>query len=181
MRSNARICYIGFIPARPRLLDFSQTLSLLISGLMLSIRFRQRVLPMISDLEASIDKLTPEQRPSRRETLGRLERVIYAIETEVKEMGLNIPEDPVKEPPILSAFRDGPSKDRLRKEIAIWTNDRNNLIRDIRDARQPEGDWVVPTETALIALRKVKDVNPWCIEIIVKEILYVEGIQAVGG
>ena len=49
-RSKAKKCYIAFIPSRDRRFSLSFRTSLLLSALILAIRFRQRVLPLVADI-----------------------------------------------------------------------------------------------------------------------------------
>src|SRR5260370_1537015 len=50
-KSGARICYIVFVPRRSRHFDVRQRTSILLRALILSIRFRQRILPFIKQLK----------------------------------------------------------------------------------------------------------------------------------
>src|SRR5262249_4941650 len=50
-RNDAKKCHVAFIPVRNRKFNLGMKTSLLLGGLILSVRFRQRILPIIDELK----------------------------------------------------------------------------------------------------------------------------------
>src|SRR6202000_1996066 len=71
-RNKNKKCYIAFIPSRDRRFNLGFKTSLLLSALILSVRFRQRVLPLTEDLK----KLDQAQDPKKAELLQKIQNEI---------------------------------------------------------------------------------------------------------
>ena len=111
--------------------EFASTMrsSILLTGLILSVRFRQRVLPIVAELKA----IRPGDAAANRrmDVLSKLLRELVAIENEAVEFGLPAVRDEHDEPPLLDAFRDGPKKEEFRREILDWAVIRNTFIENV--------------------------------------------------
>jgi hypothetical protein len=120
-----------------------------------ALSYRHDVRPPAGAREICQQASTAQYRQNRdrlsRETLAKLERSICAIETEVKEFGLEVPKDNKDEAPLLIAFCDGQVEEKMRNEFIEWTKDRNQLFKEMREARWPggEGDWSTPVQQQL--------------------------------
>ena len=75
-RSKAKRCFVAFIPSRDRRFNLKFTTSLLLSALILSIRFRQRVLPLADELNKN--QKFPEKK--KAEFLQKLQQEIVLVE-----------------------------------------------------------------------------------------------------
>ena len=130
-RSGKKRCYVAFIPSQSR--NFASTMrsSILLTGLILSVRFRQRVLPIVAELKA----IRPGDAAANRrmDVLSKLLRELVAIENEAVEFGLPAVRDEHDEPPLGDAFRDGPKKEEFRREILDWAVIRNTFIEKVAD------------------------------------------------
>lgn len=175
-RSKAKRCYVAFIPSRDRRFNLTFRTSLLLSALILSIRFRQRVLPLVDEL--SRDQNLPEKK--KAELLQKLQNEIVLVEAEAEEFGLSPPKDEHDDPPILNGFRDGPEKEFLRLEIIKWSKTRMAMFDKIRDAQSPTKDttWSDAANLVTGALAGVKAINSNFIDKLCNELLYAEKIES---
>jgi hypothetical protein len=176
-RSNAKKCFVVFIPSRNRQFAVSQRTSLLLSALILSIRFRQRVLPIVADLKAVQPGASGTLK--KMDSLNKLQKEIIAIETEAVEFGLPLPKDEHDDPPLLNGFRDGPTKDWLRTSIQDWTATRTQIFDRISDARSPTKELSASDAAGLVvdAFGDMRKLNSEFITALCEELLYAEKIE----
>jgi hypothetical protein len=176
-RSGARTCYIVFIPCRFRGFDVKQRTSILLSALILSIRFRQRVLPFIELIQAL-------QKKDALDSLLRLERELHGVETEAQEFGLSGIKGDEDDPPLLRQFRDGDNKLFVQECIRSWGTGRHALADAIHRARSSDravtqtDSAVNMTDIVITELQKVQKVNGRFIQILAEELLFVEKVSA---
>ena len=97
---------------------FSAHFVAIVLALILSVRFRQRVIPIVTDLKAM--QASSNSLFKKLELLTKLQKEIIAIENESVEFGMSMPKDEHDDHPVLNSFRDGPQKDKLRDEISWW-------------------------------------------------------------
>jgi hypothetical protein len=169
--NDAKNCYIAFIPVRNRKFNLSMKTSLLLSGLILTVRFRQRILPIIEELKG----LNPA---ASLPLLEKFIKELTTIETEALEFGISAPEDDHDEPPLLNAFREGIVKESLRAKIIAWTDARKLLFEKIVGAQKRD---VTPAEAAkflLDCLADIHETNKLFVQKISEELLYVERAEA---
>jgi len=173
-RSNAKKCYIVFIPSRDRRFSSSLRTSLLLSALILSVRFRQKILPIVADIKAVRPSATPSSK--KMELLTKIQKEIVAIETEAVEFGMPTPKDEHDEPVLLNAFRDGEVKDSLRTEIGKWTATRN-LMFDKIVAAKDSASTEEATSFLLQEFSDMREMNAKFINVLCEELLYAEKIE----
>jgi TIR domain len=179
-RSGARICYIVFIPRRSRKFDVRHRTSILLSALILSIRFRQRILPYIT----RIHDLTRSQKV---DGLLQLETELHEIETEAKEFGLAMPKHEDDDPPLVRQFRDGDNKLFVEQSIRSWQTSRSALTAAFTSARVPDPNvgrleaGAQGADVAVNELQKFQDVNERFIQVLIEELLFVEKVGSVAG
>lgn len=175
-RSKAKRCYVAFIPSRDRRFNLSFRTSLLLSALILSIRFRQRVLPLVDDIGKAQN--FPEKK--KAELLQKLQQEIVLVEAEAEEFGLSPPKDEHEDPPVLNGFRDGAEKEILRQEIIKWSTTRVSIFDKIRDAQSPTKDatWSDAANVVIGAFAGMKAINSTFIDQLCNELLYAEKIEA---
>jgi hypothetical protein len=176
-RSGKKKCYIVFIPSQSR--NFASTMrsSILLTGLILSVRFGQRVLPTAAELKA----IQPGDAGANRrmDILCKLLQELVAIENEAIEFGLPVVRDEHDEPPLLDAFRDGSTKEELRREILKWTVIRNTFIEKVAEARSPDKP-ISATDAANYVIESfadMKKLNSRFLIDICGELLYVLGVE----
>jgi TIR domain len=175
-RSDAKNCYIAFIPTRDRRFSNKMRTSLILSGLILSVRFRQRVLPIISDLKS----LSQDASAKRMDLLIKFQKEVTAIEMEAVEFGLSVPKDEHDEPALLDGFRDGDLKERLRADIREWSRLRGLIFDKIAAARSPDKE-LSPSDAARFLVEELgdlRDINGRFINAICTELLYLEQVEA---
>jgi hypothetical protein len=174
-RSKARVCYIVFIPTRPRRFEVKQRTSILLSCLILSIRFRQRILPYIY-------KIKEAPRNKKIDSITEFVAELNIVETEAQEFGISILDEEHDEAPLLLAMREGEAKAFVDFRIKEWSVSRNSILSAVRRVRSPEStnnqQEAIAEAEVIIAeeLSKVSAVNGKFIEIITEELLYVEKI-----
>jgi TIR domain len=175
-RSKAKRCFVAFIPSRDRRFNLTFKTSLLLSALILSIRFRQRVLPLVDELNKN--QKFPEKK--KAELLQKLQQEIVLVEAEAEEFGLNPPKDEHDDPPVLNGFRDGPEKDFVREEIVKWAADRMSIFDKIKEAQTPTKDttWSDAADTVTSSFVGLKAINSDFIDRLCNELLYAEKIEA---
>jgi TIR domain-containing protein len=176
-RSKAKRCYVAFIPSRDRRFNLSFRTSLLMSALILSIRFRQRVLPLVDEI--SKNQNVPEKK--KADTLQKLQTEIVLVEAEAEEFGLTPPKDEHDDPPVLNGFRDGPTKELLRQEIVKWLAARTLIFDKIRDAQSPTNKdvtWSDATDVVIGAFEGMRTINSTFIDKLCNELLFAEKIEA---
>lgn len=175
-RSGVKKCYVAFIPSRDRRFNLSFRTSLILSALILSIRFRQRVLPLAEDLK----KIEGAPEARKAELLLKIQNEIVMVEAEAMEFGLSPPRDEHDEPPLLSSFRDGPEKDFLREEIIKWSATRMSIFRSIGDARDPAkvSSWSEAAIAVISGFADLYQINGRFIDLLCNELLHAERVEA---
>jgi hypothetical protein len=175
-RSGAKKCYVAFIPSRDRRFNLTFKTSLLLSALILAIRFRQRVVPLAEDLK----KIGQAPEPKKAELLQKIQNEIVMVEAEAMEFGLAPPRDEHDEPPLLSSFRDGPQKDFLRQEIIKWSAARMNIFSTIRDARDPAktSSWSEAATAVISGFENLYQINGQFVELLCNELLHAEKVES---
>jgi hypothetical protein len=179
-RSGKKRCYIAFIPSQSRQFAITMRSSALLTGLILSVRFRQRILPFTTELKSIQASNTAATR--QMDVLCKLLHELAAIENEAVEFGLQVCRDEHDDPPLVNAFRDGPKKDELRAEILKWTTIRNTLFQKVAEARSPEKS-TSPVDVANYVLDSfvdMKSMNSRFLIDVCEELLYNERVE-VGG
>jgi hypothetical protein len=174
--SGSRLCYILFIPRSCRDFDVKEKTSRLLSSLILSIRFRQRVLPLTEKLQAL----------PRKEKIGgvlEIEKKLLEIETEALEFGLQMPDDDPKEAPILEVFREGKSKLFVEQSIVSWQTRRKALadvFKRVKSAAPVDRAQfaVEGAEIVVNELKNYQEVNGKFIRALTEELLFLEKVAA---
>ena len=179
-RSGAKRCYVAFIPSRDRRFNVSFRTSLLLSALILSIRFRQRVLPLVADIEKAQN--LPEEKKAELlpRLLPKLQQEIVLIEAEAEEFGMSTPRNEHDDPVILNGFRDGPDKELLSRQIKEWTTTRMSIFNRIRDAQDPtkkNTTWSDAADVVIRAFAGMMAINSAFIDKLCNELLYAEKIE----
>ncbi len=179
-QNGKKRCYVAFIPSQSRRFAITQRSSTLLTGLILSIRFRQRILPIITDLKSIQPSNTAAAR--QMDVLSKLLRELVAIENEALEFGLGVVRDEHDDPPLVNAFRDGPKKEELRAEISKWATIRNTLFQKVVEARPPEKS-TSPADAANYVLDSFADMKSMNSRFLIdacEELLYNERVEGGG-
>jgi hypothetical protein len=176
-QSDAKKCYVAFIPAHNRQFAVSQRTSLLLCGLILSVRFRQRVLPIVTDLTAL--QASSNSLSRKLELLTKLQKEIIANENESVEFGMSIPKDEHDDHPLLNSFRDGPQKDKLRDEVSWWIMTKSLIFEKISAAKSASKETSPSDATSFVVekLSKLNEINSTFIMALCEELLYAEKIE----
>jgi hypothetical protein len=175
-KSKARICHVAFVPSAARGFDLKQRSSVLLSSLILSVRFRQIILPFIKTLQ----ELPNDEK---LDGLRKLERELYLSESEAEAFGLSSVRGERDDPPLVRVFRDGDNKAVIEDGIKDWAKGRRVLTDVFNRVRAPDPN-LPRVETARIAavtaireLEKANEYNRKYIQLITQELLYVEKID----
>jgi TIR domain len=177
-RSKAKKCYVAFVPSRDRRFNLTYKTSLLLSALILSVRFRQRVLPLVDDLK----KIERAPASKKSELLQKIQNEIVMVEAEAMEFGLTPPKDEHDEPPLLGSFRDGPDKDFLRAQIIKWSATRTTIFDQICEARDPAKatSWSDAATLVIAGFDNLGSINGIFIDSLCNELLYAEKVDNFG-
>lgn len=174
-KSGARSCYILFIPSRPRQFDLKKRSSLLLSALILSIRFRQRIIPFAEAIRSA-------QPSEKAGSLLSFERTLHQVETEAVEFGLSKPTAEEDEHPLLQVIRSGTDKDFMADCIKSWEKGRGTIATAITRIRTSNSDTdrtkaATDAEGVVVGeLEKVIKVNGRFIELLTEELLFTEKV-----
>lgn len=170
-RGGARTCFLLFIPSRPRQFDMKRRSSILLSSLILSIRFRQKVLPFM-------DELRDAGRAKLVDRLMDLERTLHQVETEAMEFGLKLQSEE-DELPLLQVISGG-NRDFVQRAVSDWAAGRKALGAAFLEIRQSDSE-ASRTQAASTAqrvaveeLEKVQAVNGAFIKAVSEELLAME-------
>lgn len=164
--------YVAFIPSRDRRFEVDLRSSMLLSALILTIRFRQRVLPIVEEVTGN----PAASAAAKAELLLKLQTTIVIVEAEAREFGLMPPKDPNDEPPLLIGFRDGADKSALRIEIRKWLKTRALIFEKIAAAQAPGRDvsWSDAAAEVSNAFSGMKETNSAFLQTLCNELLYLE-------
>ena len=161
--SKAKTCYVTFIPSRPRQFEVKRRSSILLSAIILSIRFRQRILPYENQMQE-------RSRAKRVDSLYSLERTLHQVETEAIEFGLDLGAE--EDAPILQYIDPGEDYDFMEKCMSDWGASRS-LIGDailamrMADSEAAQSQALDKAEEIVVEeLRKIKLVNGRFIKIL---------------
>ena len=174
--SGSRLCYILFILRACRDFDIKEKTSRLLSCLILSIRFRQRVLPLAEKLQAL-------PRRDKIEGVLEIEKKLLEIETEAIEFGLQTPDDDPEEIPILGVFREGENKLFVEQAIASWQPSRRALagvFKSVKSADPADRNEIAVEGAAVVVseLKRYQQVNGKFIRVLTEELLFLEKVAA---
>jgi hypothetical protein len=174
--SGSRLCYILFIPRSRRDFDVKEKTSILLSSLILSIRFRQRVLPLAEKLQAV-------PRKGKSEGVLEIEKKLLEIETEALEFCLQTPDDDPEEFPILEVFREGQNKLFVEQSIVSWQTIRGVLagvFKRVKSADPVDLNEIAFEGTTVIVneLKDYQEVNGKFIRVLTEELLFLERVAA---
>jgi hypothetical protein len=166
-KNGHRAIYVVFLPANNRPFDLTQRSSTLLSSLILSVRFREQIIPMAKSLrEVAAEELGAKLR--------EFYRLLVDIEIEAREFGLvienSLPED---ESPLAAVFTDVKKK-FIQDTINEWAVDRNQIETIFVDKPVNLDSSEVATRSAdQIAgiLEKISGVNAIFIDMIAEELL----------
>jgi hypothetical protein len=172
-----RECYVNFIQARKKQFDVAHGTSVLLIGLIYSIRFRERVLPLYQQLE----NLQGDQLVAK---LKELDRELNLIESESGEYGLN-DKDNLAEPPIVTVIGGDERRRFVLEEIEKWKKFRLDLMGRMAELYE-EGDEDAFGSAREIAqqvakeLLRLKPINTKFIQFILSELAEKEGVELKG-
>lgn len=175
--SGSRLCYILFILRSCRDFDVRERTSILLSSLILSIRFRQRILPFT-------EKLQGLPRRDKINGVLEIEKKLLEIETEALEFGLQMPDDDHDDPPLVRVFRDGENKLFVEQSIVSWQPSRRALAGVFKSVKiaDPNVDriqvGVDGADVVVNELKKYQQVNGKFIRVLTEELLFVEKVAA---
>jgi hypothetical protein len=175
VRSKARICHVAFIPSPTRDFALNQRSSVLLSSLILSVRFQQRILPFIKTLQELPDETL--------ESLRKLERELHLAEAEAEALGLSSVRGERDDPPVVRVFRDGDGKNVIQDGVKSWGKSRRVLMDVFNRIRAPDPNLSrietarIAAEAAIRELEKANEYNRKYIRLITQELLYVEKID----
>jgi hypothetical protein len=175
-RNGARRCYVLFILTPTRRFDVRSSTSVLLSALILSIRFRQKILPFI-------DRIRDASQNEKKEILCNFERDLHQVEAEAREFGLALQEGEDDDAPLMRVIRDGDRKAFMAENSKSWTIGRQAIVKAILPLRAknmevPMADAIAVAEKiTLQELDKVRRVNGKFIQELTEELLYNEKIS----
>lgn len=166
-KDGRRTIYVGFLPVTNRQFDLARRSSTLLSSLILSIRFREQLLPMTKSL-----KEVPPKKLG--DLLQNFYRLLVAIEIEAKQFGLIIDSEiPDEEAPLAAVFTDPKKKAIIQGSINKWSKDRERIETMFVDDPKFNSDKETHdcAREVIGILNKVTKVNADFIELISEELL----------
>ena len=169
-KDERRAIYIAFIPASTQPFDLTKSSSTLLSSLILSVRFREQIIPMVTTLREAKDK--PETLEA---SLREFYRLLVAVEMEARQFGLVLDNNiPGEEAPLTVVVKDRNRRTIIQTSIDDWAADRRSIeemfVEKPIDFHSSEQTQQCAQQIADM-LEKITDVNATFIELITAELL----------
>jgi hypothetical protein len=166
-KDGRRVIYIGFLPVTTRQFDLTRRSSTLLSSLILSIRFREQLIPMAKSLK-------DEPTATVGELLRNFYRLLVAIEIEARQFGLVVDSDVPDESPVSAVFTDKRKKKIIEDSIRKWAKDRKTIEALFVDkpVNLDSTEEARKCVTKIVGiLNKITKVNADFIELLAEELL----------
>jgi hypothetical protein len=128
-RNETKRCHILFAETHEKSFNSNEDISALIAALILTIRFRQRVIPLIPSLKKT--------GPALAEAVLAIEREITYIENEAVEFGLMTDTSSDERSSVEKMFEGRPNGEFVQEQSDRWRVDRRRLIDFAQRARGP--------------------------------------------
>jgi TIR domain len=175
-RSGKRDVHIIFSPMQKRPLVASglrvgspgipPKFGLLLMGLIMAIRFRQRVIPLIDVIEQAADDAA--------DTLLRIEREIGYIEAEAQEYGFPITVDAAdaQQSILVDAISDEADRKAAKRFLEEYIPIRVGIVKSVQDVRNVRNSIMASDvrESIVARLKQVKSMSGPYISIIMREL-----------
>jgi len=162
----ARVQRRPLIGNRPGIGDTAETIGMLLLSLIMAVRFRQRVLPLVEAIEAETTDNTA--------ALIRIEREIGKIESEALEYGFAISGDPleISHSNVVTALSDTNDRKAAKKFLDEYLPIRAEIMHAVQDVRDIRSPTIAADVQASIAekLRKLRGLNAPFISLLLKEL-----------
>ena len=118
-KDRRKCVYVGFLESVPRPFDLNRASGLLLSALILGVRFRERLIPMHKQFE--------EADANFEDILISFYRELQAVEIEALQYGLNSDVSNPDDYPILTIIREPSRRENVEKGIKQWSKDRKEI------------------------------------------------------
>lgn len=165
-KNGHRAIYVVFLPTSSRPFDLTKRSSTLLSSLILSIRFREQIIPLATSLAH-----TPPE--ALGEALQAFYRLLVSIEIEARQFGLVVDSPiPGEETPLAAVFTDNKKKKFIRESIGTWTADRELIEKIFVDDPVDLSSPAVAekcSQQIIAMLDNIRDINSRFIELIAEE------------
>jgi TIR domain len=175
-QSGIRDVYVIFSPVQRRPLvgigarrtsfGIAERIGVLLLSLIMAVRFRQRVLPLVESIESDTQDSSA--------TLLRIEREIGSIESEAQEYGFAIAADAfdAQQSNLVDAMSDEEDRRTVRKFLQEYVPIRTEIVKQVQDVRNVETPTLAQDVRAKIAdrLRRLRELNGPFISLLVKEL-----------
>jgi TIR domain len=120
-KDGRRAIYVAFLAASTRPFDLSKSYSTLLSALILSVRFREQIIPMAEKIRSS----SQEELSS---VLQNFYRDLVGVEIEARQFGLVLDTDVANDEAPLAAVMSVPKRRKIiQKSIDDWSADRAQI------------------------------------------------------
>ena len=160
-KSERRVVFIGFLPAVEKTFDLRRSSAILLSSLILSVRFREQLIPLAGPLLQAADPTS---------ALASFHRGLLAVEIEAQQFGLSVDETSVDDAPLVSVVRDHGSRALIADGISQWMRHRRDI--DAILSRTGSGHDAKADAAAIAAiLQDIEPLNARFIETISEELL----------
>lgn len=173
-QTGKREVYIIFSPVQRRplvsnrggLFGAAEKIGLLLLSLIMAVRFRQRVLPLVDGMESDTANMSAR--------LVQIEREIGSIEGEAQEYGFVITGDSLdlRQNSVIDVLSDAEDRKAARRFIEEYLPIRTEIVRsvqDVRDVRSATNARDVQPGVAA-KLRRLRELNTPFISLLVKEL-----------
>jgi hypothetical protein len=116
--NRSKCVYVGFLESVARPFDLKRSSGMLLSALILGVRFRERLIPMRGQFAANANF---------EEILLSFYRELQAVEIESLQYGLNADVSNPEDYPILNVIRDDARRTAVEKGLKQWSKDRTEI------------------------------------------------------
>jgi hypothetical protein len=161
-KDRRKCVYVRFLESVQKPFDLKRTSGILLSALILNVRFRERLIPMYKRLE--------EDNANQEELLLDFYRELQAIEIEALQYGLNADICTPDDCPILTVIQDKEGRKVVESGIKQWLRDRREISSMFLSSAQLSKKARSDAEKLSKILQDLTPVNRSCIEVLSKEL-----------
>ena len=169
-KDSRRAIYVVFLPVSTQPFDLTKSSSTLLSSLILSMRFREQIIPMATVLKEA--KNSPERLGG---LLQEFYRLLVAVEMEARQFGLALDSDiPGDEAPLTMVVKNRQRRRIIQTSIDDWAADRLRIegMFVARPINFHSGEQAQQCAQQIVdILEGINDINATFIELITTELL----------
>jgi hypothetical protein len=160
-KDKRKCVYVVFVESVARPFDLKRASGILLSALILGVRFRERLIPMHKLFEANANF---------EEILISFYRELQAVEIEALQYGLNADVSNPDDYPILTVIRDPRRRETVEKGIKQWSKDRKEITNMFVSCTELSKNARAYGDKLSKILQEAAPMNSACIQVMSEEL-----------